>query len=207
MRVIQKDTGAADADRNHGNGKSGVMLQFRRFIEDRRGAGAVEFAIIAPLLIMAYIGAFEISLAMTVSRKVSRASSTVSDLLTQTTSTDKAALDTMKVVATNILAPFAAGAYSLKITGITVDKDGKANVAWSRDQNASAPYAKGSVVTLPSDMEAKDTFIVRTEFSVPHAILLMMPGLSASSLNSLNLSKTSYFRQRVGSAVECADCT
>ncbi len=47
------------------------------------GAGAVEFAIVAPLLIAAYIGAFELSLGFTVARKVGRASSAVSDIVTQ----------------------------------------------------------------------------------------------------------------------------
>ncbi|MFC3071725.1 TadE/TadG family type IV pilus assembly protein [Shinella pollutisoli] len=184
----------------------GVLRRLRRIVEDRRGAGAVEFAIVAPLLIMGYVGAFEVSVAMTVARKVNRASSTVSDLLTQTQSVNKATLDTMKDVTNNILAPFTAASYSLKITGITVAADGKATVAWSRDEKAGTPYTKGTTVTLPSDMDAKSTFIVRTEFSVPHTILLMMPGLKDTKLNTLMLGKTSYFRQRVGEKVDCSDC-
>lgn len=185
--------------------KAGVMLRLRRFVDDRRGVGAIEFAIVAPLLVMAYVGAFEVSVAITVSRKVSRAASTVSDLLTQTTTTSKATLDTMKDVTKNVLAPFSQDGFTMKITGITVAADGKATVAWSRDQKAGAPYAKGSAVTLPKEMEAKDTFIVRTELIVPHTILLMAPGLS-SQINSLDLAKTSYFRQRVGNKIDCGDC-
>lgn len=178
----------------------------RRLAGDRRGVGAVEFAIVAPLLIMGYVGAFEISVAMTVVRKVNRASSTVSDLLTQTQTVNKATLDTMKDVTKNILAPFVATSYSLKVTGIAVAADGTATVAWSRDENAGTPYAKGSNVTLPADMDAKSTFIVRTEFSLPHKILLMMPGLKETRINTVTLGKTSYFRQRVGEKVDCTDC-
>lgn len=184
----------------------GVLRRLRRFVEDRRGAGAIEFAILVPILVMGYVGAFEISVGMTVARKANRASSTVSDLLTQTQTTDKATLDTMKDVTTNILAPFPLTTYSLKITGITVDPDGKATVAWSRDEKAGTPYAKGTPITLPSYMEAKDTFIVRTEFSLPHKILLMMPSLE-SRINTVTLGKTSYFRQRTGKAVNCLDCS
>ena len=185
--------------------RGGVLLALRRFVEDRRGIGAIEFAIVAPLLVMAYVGAFEISVAVTVSRKVQRASSTVSDLLTQTATTNKATIDTMKEVAKHVLAPFSIQGYSMKITGIAVAADGKATVAWSRDSNAGTPYPAGTVITLPATLEAKNTFIVRTELVVPHNVLLMMPTLS-SRLNQIDLSKTSYFRQRKGDKIDCTDC-
>lgn len=194
-----------DADTKMQMAKRGVLLTFRRFVEDRRGIGAVEFAIVAPLLIMAYIGAFEISVAVTMSRKVNRASSTVSDLLTQSQSTNTTTLDTMKEVTKSIIAPFPQVNYSLKITGITVAADGKATVAWSRDQAAGKPYATGSSVTLPATLEAKSTFVVRTEFTVPHEVLLMMPSF-AQTLNKVDLTKTSYFRQRTGDKITCTDC-
>lgn len=194
-----------DANREQQPSKGGVLLKLRRLVEDRRGVGAIEFAIVAPLLVMAYVGAFEISVAVTMLRKVNRASSTVSDLLTQSQSTNKATLDTMKEVTKTVIAPFAQDGYSLKITGIAVAADGKATVSWSRDQNAGKPYAVGSSVTLPSTLEAKSTFIVRTELVVPHEVLLMMPDL-ASTFNKVNLSKTSYFRQRTGEKISCSDC-
>jgi Flp pilus assembly protein TadG len=185
--------------------QGGVLVQLRRLIDDRRGVGAIEFAIVAPLLIMVYIGAFEVSVGIAMSRKVNRAASTVSDLLTQNKATNKATLDTMKEVTKHVIAPFAQDGYTLKITGIAVAADGTAKVAWSRDQIAGTPYGKGTSVTLPASMGAKSTFIVRTELSVPHTILLLAPGLS-SQLNQINLGKTSYFRQRVGEAIECTDC-
>ena len=91
---------------------------------------------------------------------------------------------------------------SAQTTTDAAKADGK---AFGRDQAAAAPYAKGSAVTLPSDMDAKSTFIVRTELTVPHTILLMAPGLT-SQLNKIDLGKTSYFRQRVGKKIDCSDC-
>ncbi|WP_313526568.1 TadE/TadG family type IV pilus assembly protein [Shinella sp.] len=194
-----------DSVRKEQSIKVGALPRLRRFVEDRRGVGAIEFAIVAPLLIMAYVSAFEISVAVTVSRKINRASATVSDLLTQNQTTNKATLDTMKTVTKTVIAPFSQDGYSLKITGIAVAADGKATVAWSRDQNEQRPYATGLVVTLPSTLEAKSTFIVRTELTVPYTLLSMMPSL-ASSFNKINLSKTSYFRQRTGDKITCSDC-
>lgn len=185
---------------------SGLFLRLRRLIDDRRGVGAVEFAIVAPVLVMTYIGAFEISVAVSMTRKISRAASTVSDLLTRSDSTNKATLDTMKDVTKNVIAPFSQDGYTLKITGIAIDSSGNATVAWSRDQKAATPpYVTGSKITLPPDVVVKDAFIVRTELTVPHKILLMAPGLS-SQISTISLSRTSYFRKRVGDKITCADC-
>lgn len=179
----------------------------RRLRRDRRGAGAIEFAIVAPLLIMAYVSAFEISVGINMSSKVSRAASTVSDLLTQDSTTTADTLDTMKEVTKRVIAPFQqTDGYTLKITGVAVDQDGKATVAWSRDQAKGQPYTKGAAVVLPSNIEgAKNLFFVRTELSVPYTILLMAPNLS-SRLNSFRLSKTSYFGLRKGKEIACSGC-
>ncbi|CAN7304124.1 pilus assembly protein [Rhizobium sp. LjRoot98] len=179
---------------------------FRALWRDRKGTGAIEFAIIAPLLIMAYIGCFEISVGFNVSRKVARASSTVADVLTQMPSVDKTTLEGMKAVANSVMSPFGMANYKLKMTGIKMTGPGVGKVAWSYDQAGTAPYKKDSVVTMPSDISAVDTFIVRSELVVPHEILLFAPGLSASAVNSIDISSTAYFRQRVGAEITCGDC-
>ncbi len=180
---------------------------FREFWRDRKGTGAIEFAIIAPLLIMAYIGSFEISLGFSIARKVSRASSTVADVLTQQTSVDIKTLDGMKDVAKSVMSPFEMTDYSLKMTGIKVTGPGTGTVAWSRDENGGTPYKAGSTVTLPSDISSVNAFIVRSELVVPHELLLFAPGLAANELKTIDLSKTYYFRQRVGDEIKCTDCT
>ncbi len=199
--------GTSDAGQGRQGTKSGVLLALRRFIEDRRGVGAIEFAIVAPLMMMAYISAFELTIGYTLSRKVSRAASTVSDLLTQNASTNAAVLDTMKDVTKSVITPFPQPVgFTLKITGVAIDADGKATVAWSRDQDKGQPYTKGTAVALPSSIEgAKNLFFVRTELAVPHKILLVAPNLS-SKLNDITLAKTSYFGLRQGSAIACPDC-
>jgi Flp pilus assembly protein TadG len=179
---------------------------FSAFFRDRKGTGAIEFAIIAPLLIMAYIGCFEISVGFNIARKVSRASSTVADVLTQMPNVDTAALKGMKDVTKSVMSPFEVNNYTLKITGIKMTAPGRGVVTWSYDQADKAPYKEGSEVIMPTDVSAVNTFIVRSELEIPHEILLFAPGLSKSAVNTIDISKTSYFRQRVGTEIKCSDC-
>jgi Flp pilus assembly protein TadG len=179
---------------------------FSAFWRDRKGTGAIEFAIIAPLLIMAYIGCFEISVGFNVARKVSRASSTVADVLTQMPSVDVATLEGMKAVANSVMSPFEVTKYTLKMTGIKMTGPGLGEVTWSYDQAGKAPYKAGSVVKMPSDISAVNTFIVRSELVVPHDLLLFAPGLTKNTLRTIDIPSTSYFRQRVGAEIKCSDC-
>lgn len=201
---MRKTSSSASERKGDATQRRGLL---RRFARDRQGAGAVEFAIIAPLLVVAYIGAFEVSVGFGMASKVSRAASTVSDLLTQESTTTADTVDTMKEVTKRVLAPFQqTDGYTLKITGVAVGPDGKATVAWSRDQEKKEPYPKGSAVTLPSNIEgAKNLFFVRTELSVPYTILLMSPNLS-HSLNTFPIAKTSYFGLRQGKEIACSGC-
>ncbi|APG89458.1 pilus assembly protein contains TadE domain [Sinorhizobium americanum] len=190
-------------------GRSRGMTFARRVLSrlsrDRRGVGGVEFALVAPLLIMAYIGAFELSVGLNVVRKVARASSTVADLVSQEKNVDTAYLDGMSNVAESVLAPYAGTDYTLKITGIQVNGTTTGTVLWSRDQDGGTPYPANSTTTVPADLEAVNAFVVRTELVVPHELLLFSPDLS-SSVSTIDLSKTTYYRQRSGTKIECSGC-
>jgi Flp pilus assembly protein TadG len=181
---------------------------FSALWRDRKGTGAIEFAIIAPLLIMAYIGCFEISVGFNVARKVSRASSTVADVLTQMQAVDTTTLNGMKDVAKAVMSPFQMTdqQYTLKMTGIKMTAPGRGEVAWSYDQAGNAAYPVGTVVNLPSDIPSTNTFLVRSELDVPHKILLFAPGLSSSTLNSVKISRTTFMRQRLGTEIKCSNC-
>jgi len=179
---------------------------FKAFRGDRRGTGAVEFAIIAPLLIMAYIGSFEISVGLSVARKTGRAASTVADVLAQQGEVSTTYLDGMKDVAASIMTPFGLKeGYTLKMTGIKVTAEGVGTVAWSRDQASGTPYAAGSNAAVPSGLPV-NAFIVRSEIVVPHEILLFAPGLTGHTLKTIHIAKTYYYRQRVGDQIDCTNC-
>ncbi|MDW9891410.1 pilus assembly protein [Sinorhizobium meliloti] len=180
---------------------------FHGLLRDRRGAGAVEFAIVAPLLIAAYVGAFELSLGFTVARKVGRASSAVSDIVTQEQQVNKAFLDGMRNVARNMLVPYDGSDYDLKITGIQVNGTTEGKVAWSRgwsdaSEGATVPYAVNSVVSVPADLDAVNAFVVRTELVVNHQLSLF----GSDAGGTIRLSRTSYYRQRFGTTINCTDC-
>lgn len=180
--------------------------RMRRLAKDKRGAGAVEFAIVAPILIMAYMGSFELSLGFTVARKVARASSTIADLVAQEPTVTKSFLADMAYVTNGVMMPYGSTGYTLKISGIKVTAAGTGTVVWSYDQAGGRPYGVNSNTSLPADLSTIGAFIVRTEMVMPYSLWLFAPGYSNDGLTKINISKTYYYRQRIGQQVTCSDC-
>ncbi|HTO33720.1 MAG TPA: TadE/TadG family type IV pilus assembly protein [Pararhizobium sp.] len=189
----------------------------RAFFKDRRGTGGVEFAIIVPLLIAAYLGSFELTLGYSVARKVARAASTVTDILTREDQWSKNSLNAMPNVVKGVMAPFQPkNGSTLKVTGIKVMAPGVGVVVWSRgwsgnwagtsEPTGSVAYIPGIPVTFPDDIAAANDFIVRTEIDVPHDILLFAADMTDKTLKPIHIAKTYYFRQRIGNMSTCSDC-
>lgn len=60
----------------------------RRLRRDDDGAVAIEFALISPVLVLLYLGLFQISMVITEARNVSHSASVLGDLVTRSTSLD-----------------------------------------------------------------------------------------------------------------------
>jgi len=180
--------------------------QMRRFAADVRGIGGVEFALIAPLLLFLYITSFELTIGLSVSKRVTRTASTVADLVTQQAKVTTSDLQQMTSVANAIFTPYQPQNLKMKITGVTIDGSSNPTVAWSWAQDGSRPYSNGSAVNVPTDMRSASTFLVRAEVSVTHQLLMFMPGLMPSSLQTITLNREFYYRQRVGTSITCDGC-
>lgn len=187
---------------------SGMPLigHLRRFGSDVRGIGGVEFALIAPLLLFLYITAFELTIGLSVSKRVTRTASTVADLVTQQSKVTTSDLQQMISVANSIFTPYRPENLKVKITGVTLDASGSPTVAWSWAQDGSRPYSNSSAVNVPTDMRSASTFLVRAEVSVTHQLLMFMPGLMPSNLQTITLNREFYYRQRVGTSITCDGC-
>lgn len=187
----------------------GMLMPIRRFLQDRSGVGGVEFAILAPILISLYITCFELTIGFTVSKRVTRAAGTIADLITQQTSVNETYLGTMVNVANAIFVPYntSAANLTLKVTGIAMDAAGTPKVAWSWDKLNGRPYAVGAVVDgVPTDMKVANTFLIRAELSVPHELLMFLPGIISAENRSITMGRTYFYRPRVGDSIACSNC-
>jgi Flp pilus assembly protein TadG len=156
---------------------SSMLRAFRR---DRRGVSAVEFALIAPFLIMAYFGLAELAQAMMAQRRVSHAASAVGDLVGQSDSLTNAQKDDIFAAASNIVSPFPTAPLKLRITSITGNATGQPRVDWSDGSTGLAAYAHCDTVPgFPSGLiTAKDENVIMAEatYTYTSTVAKIKPG-------------------------------
>lgn len=169
---------------------SRLFAHLRRFLPDRRGVSAVEFALIAPVMILLYLGAVDLSIVMTIDRKVTTTASALADLVAQDdVVTDDEMTDILNAGAV-ILAPYDPGPLQLRISSVMMDSDGDVEVQWS-DARGLAPYSEGDAVAVPGGVLQANRSVIMVEVGYVHQTLFNELGVGR-----FDLDETFYLRPR-----------
>lgn len=122
-----------------------------RLVRDRRGVSAVEFALIAPIMIGFYFGLAEICQGYMADRRTSHAASMVGDLVAQADAVTAADVTDIFQIGALIMRPFPTDELQMRVSSIMRGNDGVARVLWSRGSGmTSRPVDE--VVTVPDGL-------------------------------------------------------
>jgi Flp pilus assembly protein TadG len=126
----------------------------RRLRGDRRGVSAIEFAFIAPILILCYFGVAELCGALLAERKAGHVASEVGDLVAQCQSVSAADFtNDFWPVGAAVLSPLNTSSLAMRITSIQADSTDTIFTVGplSYDNGGTlTAYAPGTVLTLPA---------------------------------------------------------
>ena len=182
-----------------------------RFRDEAKGVAAIEFAFLAPLMLLLYVGTIEISSAVSANRKLSRASSTLGDLLTQVECVSDNTLTDMINIIDDIMYPYD-NTVSTSIAGILV-KGSKAEVQWARAFGTS-PVANGSAYTVPAKIKTDGNFLVAVKMTMAYTPTIgWFTSPSAGKLEktntAINMDEEIFLRPRIGSqmTVQAGSCS
>ncbi|MFU0506844.1 TadE/TadG family type IV pilus assembly protein [Pseudaminobacter sp. NGMCC 1.201702] len=194
---------------------SGLWRKIAGLRADRRGTAAVEFALVAPLLLAMYFVTMELSQGIEANKKVARVGSMVADLVTQNPTTNTTELQAVMKVSESILQPYQRSKPEIIVTGIEVtpEPDSEVLIRWSRKMDAvTRPYVKDTVATIPDALMIPGTFLVRVESKLNYKPVITWsaeakPALGlAAAFDGLDMSETYYLRPRMSPQVTCDNC-
>lgn len=175
----------------------------RRFAAERHGVSAVEFALILPLMLVIYAGCSVVTTALILDRKVSRAASTISDLVAQQTSVNTALMDSIFDATAAILEPHDSSLAKVIIVVVDIKSSGQ-KVAWSKarhDTAATTGAAPPTGLTVPSTIATVGDEVVvgRVTYSYKSPFGSVMQSITGSS--TYNLSHVFYLKPRQGTTI------
>jgi Flp pilus assembly protein TadG len=171
---------------------------FKRFAKDSAGVSAIEFVLIFPILVALLAGTVDFGQALMVSRKMNQISSTLGDMIAQSSSWTTSSANAIITGTTTIIQPYSTSTLTIKLAVVDVASDLSAKVNWGLAYNTTAPVANdASPVTIPTSIAesgvqlvtVKATYQLTTPFS---SLLQPITGVS-----TYNYTKTYIMRPRV----------
>lgn len=190
-----------------------IRPRIKTFGKDRRGVAAVEFALLAPMLMMGYFGLAELTEGLMASRKVSAVASTIGDLTAQAASTTPGQISDIFNVGQVLMQPFptTGQVLTMRISSVTVDASNTPRIDWSEAQGMT-PLAKGSAVSLPLATKTspsspnlpfiasgQSVIMAEAHYQFTSPIAKYLPQTS-------DLTDTLYLSPRQGTQVACTTC-
>ncbi len=138
-------------------------MQLKHLIKDRRGAAAVEFAFIAPVMILMYYGLAELTQGMMADRRASHVASAIGDLVAQDTVINTTEMNDIFNVGKAIIAPFPTSGLSMRVTSIRKDSTGAIQVVWSKSSGSMGVLS--TVSSVPTGLIANNESVILAESS------------------------------------------
>jgi Flp pilus assembly protein TadG len=176
------------------------MSLLRRFRADRRGAAALEFALIAPAMVAFYCGMVEFCQALMAERKAAHVASAVGDLVSRVDTVSTSDLDDIFSIGAQIMQPFPGSGLGMRVTSLSQGASGPPTVSWSRGYGSLSAMTAGASVTIPLTLNSGDSIVMaEARYQYNSVLQYMLP--SVMTYNEVN-----YLRPRVSDQVSCTGC-
>ncbi|MFN3658750.1 MAG: TadE/TadG family type IV pilus assembly protein [Pseudolabrys sp.] len=173
--------------------KRSVIGSVRRLARDRRGVSAVEFALVAPMMIGLYLGCAEIAEGVSADRKTSLAASSVANLTAQVTTISASDMTNILDAASAVIKPYDASKLKITVSCIKIDANKNASVKWSVTRNGTAR----SVGTYSFDSGTAALAVANTTIILGEASYDYKPTVGYTITGNLTLSDKMFMSPRI----------
>jgi Flp pilus assembly protein TadG len=168
------------------------LQAFGRFAGDRRGVSAVEFALLAPLMITLYLGSVEVTDGVIADRKVTLTAAALANLTAQVTTISSSDMTNIMDASSAIVAPFSASKLKITVSCINIDANKVATVKWSVTRSGTP---RSGVVTIPAALAVPGQLIL-AEASYDYK-----PTIGYTITGTLTLADRMYMSPRISAPI------
>lgn len=168
---------------------------WHRFARGRRGIAAMEFAVVAPTIIVVFLGGYQLLDAVTVFRKLTDTTVQLANITAQYTTMGQSDVTTVLDASTTIMEPYSTAPISIVLSEVSTDANGNATVTWSKTFQGTA-LSPGSPVSMPPgfDNPSSSYILVQTSYNY-------QPTVGAAFIGPIPMSKQVVMLPRASASI------
>ena len=164
-----------------------------RLPHDERSVAATEFGLILPLMIVLLFGDVEIGNALLLDKKVTMASQTAADLVSQQKVVTGTDITNIWAAIDNILLPYSTGNTTYTIVSVVADADGNQSIDWQQTRGGGEVEA----ITIPAGILGTEESVIVATISYEY-----VPVFGDLLFDNFTITDVSYLRPRTVDAVD-----
>jgi Flp pilus assembly protein TadG len=168
-----------------------LMQRLRRFAGAKKGLAALEFAIIAPMMIFLLFGTVDLLDALNANKRVQNAAASLADVVARDTEISNSEVTGLWAAIDVLMFPDIGADVDVRVTSISVQSATTARVVWSEGRGMT-PLGVNSDVELDDAMMTPGSSLIMTETSYEYSSPLgfLLPG-------PVTLTHEAYRRSRL----------
>jgi Flp pilus assembly protein TadG len=170
------------------------MTRFlRRAAADQRGASAVEFALIFPVIFVLHIAAAEALQAFKAHRNVAHMAAAIADITSQSRSVTTAELNDILAASASMMHPFPNVRLQQRVSSMSANASGAVSTDWSVRKD----FTNAGAATIPAGYLRANESVIVTDviYDYEPAFGLLLP-------DTIRMTRHAYVRPRLSAKVE-----
>lgn len=169
-----------------------------RFGRDRGGVSAIEFALIAPVVILLYLGLAEFSQGYMAQKRVAHAASMVADLTARRNSLTQDQIGDILAIGQLIMRPYPTDTLTQRVASVTRVSSSEVKIDW---QVGNTTALDATSLNIPDGMIANGETVIISEtgYDYDSPVDYVLETLT-------HLSHRTYLRPREIDFIPCTDC-
>ncbi len=172
----------------------------RNLWRKRGGTAAVEFAFALPVLIVMFLGVFEVSQALIIYMKVIDVADTVSDLVAQQKQIAGGDIDNYYIAGQLVMTPSAGSGLGLAIASVVFDPNtGNPSVAWHVEEGGAAQMPDAAAAANGLGSKGDSVIVAQATYTYKSTIGYVLP-------QGITMSARVFSRPRVVFTIPCIPC-
>ena len=176
------------------------MMALRRLARDTRGVAAVEFAFLAPILILFYFSMVEYCQGYMALKRTGHVASMVADLVSQSDTVTKTQLTDTFAIGGLIMRPFSSAILTQRVSSVTRVNAATYRVDWSVGRGIPTKLTVADA-KIPPDMLAagESVIIAEANYDYSSPFDLVAPYVT-------RFERMAYLRPRTVDVIACTGC-